>query len=77
MLLGRMDISQSKHRKKYFLFGLTIVVTAEILAWLGQELTGREYLTVYMEKILPWFVINPWEPTLLFVMSAGGSKGNN
>jgi uncharacterized membrane protein YeiB len=74
MLLGRKEIALSKYRKKYFLFCLTIVVTAEILVWLVHELTVREYFAVYMEKILPWFVINPWEPTLLFVMSAGGSS---
>jgi uncharacterized membrane protein YeiB len=73
MLLGRMDISQSKYQKKIFLFGLTIFVTAEILSLLVQELAGREYLAVYMENILPWFVINPWEPNFIFVTSAGAS----
>ena len=71
--LGRKDLSRPSFRKKIYVLGAGAVVAAEFLSWSVFHLSPSKIPSVNLEKILPWFSIDPWEPMPLFLISSGGT----
>lgn len=73
MWIGRQNLSDHTFRMKLLGAGTGTVVLAEFSAWTIFSLHSSGSKGFDFEKVLPLFSIDPWEPMILFMLSAGGT----
>jgi len=71
--LGRQDLSNNAVNNKISLVGSSAMFFSEFISWLASHVSSYDNNDFYLEAVLPWFYIDPWEPMPLFLISAGGT----
>ena len=71
--LGRQDLTNDAVRNKIALTGSSAMFFSEFISWLAFHISSFDSNDFYLEMVLPWFYIDPWEPMPLFLISAGGT----
>ena len=71
--LGRLDLTNDAIRNKISLAGCSAMFFSEFISWLAFHISSYDSSDLYLEAVLPWFYIDPWEPMPLFLISAGGT----
>ena len=71
--LGRQDLTNDAIRNKIALAGSIAMCFSEFISWLAFHISSYDSSDLYLEAVLPWFYIDPWEPMPLFLISAGGT----
>ncbi|MBC8177928.1 MAG: DUF418 domain-containing protein [Desulfobacteraceae bacterium] len=71
--LGRQDLTDNAMRNAILLAGIGAMFFSEFISWLALNIRSFDSSDLYLDAVLPWFYIDPWEPMPLFLISAGGT----
>lgn len=71
--LGRKNLSDHSVRNKLLMAGSGALVFSEFVSKITFRLISSAGIGFDLEKVLPLFAIDPWEPMPLFMLSSGGT----
>jgi uncharacterized membrane protein YeiB len=73
MWLARQNFEDIAFRRKALMIALMTTAVSEHLSLFADFLTEKSVSAGWLGDFFVWFVIDPWEPMPLFVLSAGGN----